>query len=121
MADVPTVVRRPVPIEHIAVSPLAVPIPLHFMPQPGNRLPDFCFGGITPVKVLPRREQGLNHKGGFDQVAAVVVLSKIRPRLAGAAVKKVRPNAMEPIGPLEKPQDLKHSPGALVASDELSF
>ena len=48
-------------------------------------------------EVLARSQQAFDQEGAFNQVAAIVIRSEVWNHLAGAAVEKVRPDAMEAI------------------------
>ena len=55
MTDVQAVVRRPVPVEDIAVGRLAVPVPLDFPPEPCDRVADLALRGRVAIEVLSCR------------------------------------------------------------------
>lgn len=54
MADVPFVIRRPMPIKHLTIRRLAEPIPLDFMPELGDGLADLVFFLRIAVEKLAR-------------------------------------------------------------------
>src|ERR1700679_2077823 len=77
MADVPGMVGRPMPIEEIARWGLAIPVPLDPAPERRDRLADFALRRSIVVEIVPGREQPLHQKGGFNEIAAIIVTAEI--------------------------------------------
>src|SRR5690554_4136268 len=102
MIDVEPVIRRPVPIQHVAVRALSIPAPLDFLPQPRRRPAYLALDGVVAIEVLPGREQPLNHERRFDEIAAVVVLAEVRYGATRIAVEKMRPHAVKAIRALQE-------------------
>ena len=114
MADVPLVIRRPMPVQHVAVGRLAIPVPFDLAPHPRDRVANFALVGRVAVEILPRGEQALHQECSFHQVAAIVVLAKQRPDFAGVAIEKMGPDAVKAVRFVEKPHDLQHPRRRLV-------
>lgn len=86
MADVPCVIRRPMPIEEITRRLFAIPIPFHRSPEFVDCVAQFVFIFRVAIEVLPRDEQALYEKCGFDEIAAVIIFAEIGNGFAGAAI-----------------------------------
>src|SRR5262245_37763061 len=121
MADVPTVVGRPMPIENIACWRLAIPVKLHFAPQRIDRLANRPLCIIVAIKVLTSGKQSLNKERRLHQIAAVVILAEIRIHAPRASIKKMRPDSVETIGAAQKAQNLLHSAGAGLPIDKAAL
>src|SRR5512138_130618 len=91
MVDVKPVIRRPVPVEDIA------------------------------VEVLASREQSLDHECGLDEIAAVVILSEEGDRSTRIPIEEMRPNAVKAIGARKKARDLQYALRHLAARREAAF
>src|SRR5664279_5849755 len=113
MADVPAMIRRPVPIKKITRRLLAIPVPFHPAPQVGDGLADLALDCVVPVKILPRSQQSLHEKCGLHQVAAVVVFAEIIGDLARYPVEKMRPSTMETVRLAQKARDFEQAFRAL--------
>src|SRR4051794_35606862 len=99
MADVPGMIRRPMPVKEITAGCLSIPVPFHAAPKRGNSLADVVLSRVVAVEILPSCEQALYKKCGLHQVAAVVVFAEVGVYAPGASVEKMRPCAMKSIGP----------------------
>src|SRR5436190_19916614 len=106
MANMPTMIWRPMPIKHIAGRCLSIPVPLYLAPHCGNPLTNLALLGIVAVEVLARSEQSLHQKSGFHQISTVVVFAEVGIHMPGAAIKEMRPHTVKAIRPAEKFQDL---------------
>src|SRR5688572_13803302 len=109
------------PVEHVTVGPLPVMTPIDFAPELCHRAPYLTLcGGIT-VEILASREQGLNHEGGFDEIAAIVIFAEKGDRSTRIAVEKMRPHTVESVRTREEAHDLQHALCNLLAWHEASF
>ena len=90
VVDNPLLVRRPVPVEIVAVRGLAVPVPLCFFPDSADAFPDGPFVIVVAVEELQGCNQTLVHKCSLDEISSVVFRSEPGYGLSGLAVHKVR-------------------------------
>ena len=90
VVDYPFLVRRPVPVEIVAVRGLAVPVPLCFFPDSADAFPDGPFIVVVGIEELQGRNESLIHEGGLYKVASVVLFAEPGYGLSGLAVHKVR-------------------------------
>ena len=89
MIDVPGPMRRPVPIERIALRRASVPVPFHRFPQPRDSLVKRFFSRVLLVQILPRSEQAFHQKRRLDQIAGVIKHVKNRKTRTGVIVHKM--------------------------------
>ena len=90
VVDYPFLVRRPVPVEIVAVRGLAVPVPLCFFPDSADAFPDGPFVIVVAVKELQGCNQTLVHKCSLDEISSVVLFAEPGYGLSCLAVHKVR-------------------------------
>src|SRR5690606_12123622 len=109
MVDVESMIRRPVPVEHIAVALLAIPTPLDVSPQARDGVAALALDRIGAIEVLTCSKEPLTDEGGCHEIAAIVVPAEVRHRLAGIAVQKMRPHTGISIRALEETRDLEHA------------
>src|SRR5262245_25060968 len=121
MADMPSMIGRPMPVQNITVGRLSIPVPFHFMPEPGDRVANLALRLVIAIKVLACREQALDHKCRLDQVAAIIVFAEIRVYASSATIEEVRPRPVEAVGPLKESQYLAKSIYTVVTCDKSSL
>ena len=98
VVDNPLLVRRPVPVEVVAVRSLAIPVPLCFFPDSADAFPDGPFVIVVAVKELQGCNQTLVHKCSLDEISSVVFRSEPGYGISGLAVHKVRIHTVMALG-----------------------
>ena len=114
MVDVEAMIGRPVPVKKIAVGLLSVPIPLDLAPHPGDAVAYLALLRSVAIEILASGEQAMNHEGGFDEIATVVIFPEVWKDFPGASVEEVRPDAVEAIGVLQEACDLQHEVDTII-------
>src|SRR5436190_22439004 len=91
--DERAVVRRPVPVEKCVFGRGAVPVPLDAFPEARYLVVKL----VVVLEILTGGQQTLGKKGCFHEIATILITAEDGHGLTGAAVEKVRPNAVEAV------------------------
>src|SRR5258706_155694 len=94
----PTLIRRPVPIQHVLACRFTAPVPIPFYcaEQTVDPIDQIVARRVGRDQILPEGDQALHQEGSFHKIASVIIGAKWN-YFTGTAIDPMAPGAVKAV------------------------